>query len=739
MTLDTDNKQRNQQGHGETPPHREAEQYFDNNALLEALQEGDLARFDATSQYAACLMPLLQSVGWDGSTRELAEALPHYASSLDLEDLRDVMARLGFTSLERKTNTGDELDHRLLPCLFVTDHNDVFVLHSHDGIDAMGFSGVEKQYVQIPLRELRGYAYVIQPYDLSDVDEKDESDNWILSVLRRFKAHIWHLFRMTFVINIISLIAPFYIMAVYDQVIPAESINVLVGITIGALIALSSDIILRVFRSRMMAFLGARLEYTLSAAALGRVLSLPASMTEGASLGNQIARLKDFDSFRDMFTSVLFTVVLELPFVIMFMVIVGFLAGPIVYVPIFMVAIYAVLWFLMGPALQRTVRKASSIKAEIHAFTVETVIRLRTIKENRAEKIWQERYRTLSAEAAAAHKDTVIHSFMFQTASQSVIVISGLLTIVFGVLAVVNGDMTIGALIATMALIWRILSPIQNLFMTMARATQINVSIKQINALMRMQREDAGTKATKGFERKWRGALSLQRVSFRYNNITDPALLGISFTNLPGEMVGIVGANGSGKTTLLKLILGLYRPQAGQVSLDGVDIRQIPTKELRQTIAYLPQKIQLFHGTIAQNLRLSCPVSSDKQLRETCEMIGLLEEIEALEDGFETRIGDQDIQRLSSSFVQKLGLARTLLKETPIILLDEPAKSLDDESADLFLTALKKIKGSRTIIMVSHRPQDLQIADRIIVMNQGTLAAMGAPAAILNEIPEGML
>jgi len=707
--------------------------------LIDALQEGSLGDFEAKSQFAACLLPLLQAAGWKGTTRELAEALPHFANNLDLQDMRNVMAQLGFTSLERATRSGDELDHRLLPCLFVTNQDDVYVLHSRDDIHALGFSGENNQYVQVPLGELKGRAFVVQPYETTEADDIEVQENWLMTIVRRFKASIWRLLGLTFVINIISLIGPFYIMTVYDQVIPAESTKVLIGISAGAIVALIIDMLFRVFRSRMISFLGARLEYTLSSAAFGRIMALPASMTESAPLGNQVSRLKDFDSFREMFTSLLFTVVLELPFVVMFLLIIGFLAGALIWIPVIMIGVYGLLWLIMGPALQRAVRNASLTRAERHSFLVETVTRLRTIKENRAEETWKSRYRSISAETAAAHKDTVLHSFMFQTASQTVMTISGLATIAFGVIFVINETMSIGALIATMALIWRVLAPVQNLFMTLARATQIKVAVNQVNALMRMVREDPGIKNNQGFERKWRGALTFQRVSFRYNQIAEPALLGISFTNMPGEMIAITGANGSGKSTILRLILGLYRPQAGQVSLDGMDIRQIPAGELRRAISYLPQSIRLFHGTIAQNLRLANPVSSDAEIRDACDNAGVLEDIEALEDGFETRVGDQNVWHLSAGMLQKLGLARAFLKDTPILLLDEPAQTLDNDGDKALMKTLEKLKGTRTIIMVSHRPSHLRIADRLVVLNQGTVAAMGAPDAVLKEIPEGML
>ncbi len=261
----------------------------------------------------------------------------------------------------------------------------------------------------------------------------------------------------------------------------------------------------------------------------------------------------------------------------------------------------------------------------------------------------------------------------------------------------------------------------------------------QVNTLMRMGNEEGQPSISSGSERVWKGSAAFQRVSFRYSQLSEPALLGVSFQARAGEMVAITGPNGAGKSTLLRLLLGLYQPQAGQVTLDGMDIRQLPEVELRRAISYVPQSVRLFHGSIAQNLRLVNPIASDEDMREACRIAGILETIEALDEGFETRVGDQRVWHLNAGFRQKIALARAFIKNSPILLLDEPAQNLDDAGDRTLVEALKSQKGKRTIIMVTHRPSHIRLADRLIVLNQGSLAAMGAPEAVLKEIPGGLI
>ncbi len=709
------------------------------DSLASALQEGSLGAFEAKSGFAACMLPLLQAIGWKGNVLELAQSLPHFVNNIDLQDLRNILAKLGFTTLERPSESADELDSRLMPCLFVTEDGDVYVLERRDEDGTLVFDGSDGKYHTRSISEMKGHAYIAQAYDPTKADALQEKENWLYRVFRRFKPVIWRLVGMTFLLNILSLVGPFFIMAVYDQVIPSESGSVLLGITIGALMAIAMDMMIRTYRARAIALIGARLEYTLSTGAFAKILSLPSHMTESSPLGSQVARLKDFDSFRELFTSLLFTVVLELPFVFFFLFVIWAFAGALVLVPIVMVLLFAVLWFLLGPKLQRAVRNASVSKAERHGFLVETVSNLRTIKEGRAEKIWSERYRNLSAEAASAHKEIVTQSFLFQTLGQMVMTLAGLATIGFGVLVVIAGEVSVGGLIATMALVWRVLAPIQNLFLTLARASQIKVAVNQVNTLMRMGSEESESRISSGSERSWKGSVSLQRVSFRYSQIAEPSLLGVSFQARAGEMVAITGPNGAGKSTLLRLILGLYKPQAGQVTLDGMDIRQLPEVELRRAISYVPQSVRLFHGSIAQNLRLANPIASHEDMREACRIAGILDVVEAMEEGFDTRVGDQRVWHLNAGLRQKIALARAFIKDSPILLLDEPAQNLDDAGDRALIEAIKSQKGKRTIIMVTHRPSHIRLADRLVVLNKGSLAAMGAPETVLKEIPGGLI
>ncbi len=286
--------------------------------------------------------------------------------------------------------------------------------------------------------------------------------------------------------------------------------------------------------------------------------------------------------------------------------------------------------------------------------------------------------------------------------------------------------MSIGALIAVMALVWRVLSPIQSLFLSYTKLGQILQTIGQINQLMKLPVERDTSKSALLMP-EIKGRIAFDRVSFRYGPDQDPALLGVSFDIAPGELVAITGTTGAGKSTVLKLITGMYRPQGGTLSLDDTDIRQINPMDLRRSIAYVPQQPKLFFGSIAQNIQLANMLASDDEIRVAAKKAGVLDAILAMPDGFNTRVGDNTVNQLPPGILQGLCMARAHVRGAPIILLDEPGASLDYDADANFMQQLEQIKGKHTIIMVSHRPSHIRLADAALIIDYGAVRFHGNP------------
>jgi ATP-binding cassette subfamily C protein/ATP-binding cassette subfamily C protein LapB len=299
-----------------------------------------------------------------------------------------------------------------------------------------------------------------------------------------------------------------------------------------------------------------------------------------------------------------------------------------------------------------------------------------------------------------------------------------------GALQVIDGDMSMGGLIAVMALGWRALSPIQSGFLALGRVEQIRSAIRQIDNLMRVPIERVpGTVPPR---RTILGGITFSFVSHRYNAESDPVLFGVNFDIKPGEVVALTGHNGSGKSTAAKLAAGLYRSQTGAVLIDGVDIRQIDPIDLRQSIAFVPQVSHFFYGTISQNMRLAVPAATDEEIEAATLEARVHDEILALPEGYATRLSEQTLSALPSGFKQKLALARAYVREAPILILDEPGQALDEAGDQALMETIERLRGTTTVIIVTHRPSHMRIADRLIVMNAGKVQFDGKPEEFLD-------
>ncbi len=704
------------------------QQFAELEPLAAAIRDDKLGDFRAASPLAACLMPLLTALKWRGSPRDIAEALPHVADTLDLVDLRNVLATLGYDSHGERT-TPRALDARLLPCLFIPDRGGALVLVERRNANYRAFDGTANEELTLAPSNCRGTAYYFTDTSVADSFAVDQSTgSWFAGIANRFRPTVYWLLCMTLMLNLLALAVPLFIMIVYDKVIGAHSVAALPYLAGGIIAAMVCDIGLRMIRARVIGGIAGRLDFILGAEAFGRILSLPPASTERATIGAQVSRLREFESVREFFSGPLANVALELPFAPLFLAVIAVLAGPVALVPACMIGAFALFGWFWLPGLRDAVAAASRARAERQSFLVESLSHLRTVKTAAAEPIWSDRFRVLSARAVTANLATARRSVILQTVAHMLMVLAGVAVLGWGTLRVLDGVMSMGALIATMALVWRVLAPLQAGFLAFSRLEQVKLGIRQINQLMQLQPErTSGKSALLG--RSFGGRVVFDRTSYRYAADADLALLGVTFSTQPGELVAITGRNGSGKSTLLKLVAGLYHPQGGTVTIDGLDLRQVDPMELRRSIAYVPQSPSLFHGTIAQNLRLADPTASDEQLMSAVAEAGLMHTILDLPDGFDTRVGDN--APLPYGFAQRLIIARALIRQAPILLLDEPATSLDEDGDRALMDLLERQKGRATIFMVSHRPSHIRLADNVIVLTNGIVQFDGRPDEVL--------
>lgn len=693
-----------------------------------------------------CLVPLLKAMQWRGHPRHIAEATPHFLDALDITALRNILANLRYESWPIQIAV-EKMDVRLMPCLFLPDKKDAIVLLEREGNMIRVYDGGLCEEVTIPVEGLRGTAYVFhQLEEEPGKQQAQQRQGWFRMIIERFRGLGYQVLGLTLMLNLLALATPLFVMAVYDKVVATGSMETLAYFAVGVGIAILCDLVIRGVRSRVLAFIGARLDNIIGNAVFQRILFLPPAFTERATVGAQVARIKDFESVREFFTGPMALTFFELPFTVIFIIVIAVLAGPLAFVPILMMAIFIILGLIIQPLIQASVAKAAKGGSRRQELLVESLGNMRAVKISGAEERWLERYRDDSAKASLNSFYTAQYGSLLNTISSILMTASGLGTVAFGVFRVLGGNMTIGALVASMILVWRVLSPLQMAFVSMTRMTQVRSSIAQINGLMNLKAEREPDSVVLPL-RRFEGRVSFSRVSLRYSPEADPALVGVTFDVEPGQVVAIVGGNGSGKSTLLKLLAGLYVQQAGSVRIDDQDVRQLDVIELRHAISYVPQVYQFFYGTIAQNLRLTHPTASDAELHWAAQQAGVLEDVLKLEQGsgkwkrtgFEVRIGDQSGSQMPTSVLQRLNLARSYLKRAPIMLVDEPGNGLDYEGDQRFMKRIDAIRGETTVFLVTHRPSHLKLADVIVWMEDGHVRAVGPAEQVRPQLPKDFL
>jgi ABC-type bacteriocin/lantibiotic exporter with double-glycine peptidase domain len=348
-------------------------------------------------------------------------------------------------------------------------------------------------------------------------------------------------------------------------------------------------------------------------------------------------------------------------------------------------------------------------------------------------EVWSEQFRDISAAGSLAAFRAQHISQIMEIGIYTLTTLGGLSLVYLGVERVWAGVMSGGALFASVIFFWRVTAPWQALASNISKLEQLYRSIQQIDRLMLLDTERESAPGLGKLARPL-GAVEFSKVGLRYSKESDPVCVGLSFSAQPGEMVAIAGANGCGKTTLFKLILGLYRPQAGAIYLDGRDVRQLDPVDLRKRISYVPQIPELFEGTIAENLRFGNPFASDQELWNALEYADAREQVERLSSGLDTALAGSS-ELLRSSLIYRLILARAYVRDAPLMLIDEmPYAVLNSNAGLLLMERIKAWRGAKTVFMVSHRDDHIRMSDRAIGLLSGGRYMVGAPDKVIRDL-----
>ena len=695
--------------------------------------------------YAACFPALVTALKIDAPLQSLCTTLPPKTTGINLVSLLNSLATLGYIAFPVRISLSS-LDKRLMPCLFVPDSKGdckpaPIVIISGEEKQICVFDSKKEQVCYLPIneQEAKGTVYFFIREDEAETSlitstREASGSSWFYSILQRFSNTFWQIFAISFIIRIVALAPPLFIMLVYDHVIGSHSPETLNPLLVGVLLALLTEWKLRTVRTKSLAWFGARTDNIVVNSIFSHLLELPLSYTERASISSQLARLKSFATVRSFFTSNLFITLIELPFVVITLIAIAYISGIVVLVPIVTALIYILIAVWIYPRLRTATRIAATANTNRKQMTIETVKNMHALRVSGLTSSWYSQFRDLSGKGSHASFRSQFLGAILETVTHALFLLAGMATIIVGVHQIWANTMTSGALIACIVLVWRVIAPFRTICMALPKYLELQTAISQINRLMDIKTERSHEKEMiKVAELK--GKIHFERVGLRYGRESTPVFTGLSCTINPGELIVITGGNGTGKSTALKLINGQYRPQIGSILLDDMDIRQLDPIGLRQKASYAPQNPQFFHGTIADNLRFSEPLATDEMLRVVLMQSCAWEEVCNLPDGLYTIIGGRDSTRIPSLLAYKINLARAYLKNTCLMLFDEqPYALLNDKAGESFHELLASWKGYRTVVIVSHREDYIRLADQVILLRGNESPVVGNPDEIIRII-----
>jgi ATP-binding cassette subfamily C protein LapB len=593
----------------------------------------------------------------------------------------------------------------------------------------------------IDLKELgelyAGYMFFVdEPYRFDEQDyrvapQQKKQKHWLWAAMSRVAPIYGEVLVGAALINFFALASPLFIMNVYDRVVPNQAIETLWVLAVGAIIVFVFEFILRNLRAFFVDVAGKSVDVKLSADTFEQVMGLQMS-SRPSSIGPLVNTVQSFSAFRDFIASLTVNLLIDVPFVILFVIVMGMIGGAVVWVPIVAIPLMLLASYVIHKPLSKSVGQNYSHSAAKHAVLIESLAGIETIKGSRAEGVMQHQWELITRAAAKLGvklRMITNASISFSTLMQHLVTV---FIVIVGVYRISGGHMTTGALIACVILSGRTIAPIAQIALLLTRYQETKASIDSLDKVMGMPTERP---AEKQFIHRLqlRGGVEFKRVNFAYAEDMPTVLQDVSFKLNPGERVGFIGRIGAGKSTIIKLILKFYVPNQGKILIDGTEINQLDPAELRHYIGYIPQDVVLFHGTVRDNIALGASYVSDEAILRAAQLSGVDTFVNNDPNGFDRRVSERGCN-LSSGQRQAIAIARALLMNPPILVIDEPCNSMDDLLINRFISRLNHQMKDKTIILATHRSQLLKLVDRLIVVDAGRIVADGAKDEVLKQV-----
>jgi ATP-binding cassette subfamily C protein LapB len=691
-----------------------------------------------------CLVEVCRLHGIGATRASLTAGLPAADGCLTVPLAERAAARAGLaTRLQRLAL--DKVDPLTLPAIALLHGQQACVLLGIEGEQARvlmpetGQGSVSMALTELQVR-FSGVLLFARPHFRFDERTPNvrptRSGHWFWSsvLAQRFvyRDVLW----AALLINLFALAFPLFSMNVYDRVVPNHATETLWALAVGVLLILGSDLFMRLLRSHFVDEASARIDVQISARLMEAVLGMRLE-NRPQSVGSFAANLRGFEQVRDFIASSTVTALIDLPFGLLFLVVIAWISPWLVLPVVVVFLIVLITGYSLQHRLHELSQSTNQASAQRNATLIESLTGIETIKAQGAEGLIQARWERANQFLSATNVKmrALSSTAMYSTATLSQVV--SVATVIIGVYLISERMLTMGGLIAVNMLASRALAPAGQIVGLLMQYQGARTAMESLEQIMARPLERPADK-TYVQRPQLRGEIEFRHVSFNYPNRKDAALEDLSFKIQPGEKVALIGKVGSGKSTMLKLIQGLYQPSDGAVLLDGIDMRQLDPADVRRNQGHVSQDVTLFYGTLRENITFGMPHATDDAIVQAAETAGMADFVARHPQGFDMQVGERG-ELLSGGQRQSVGIARAVLHNAPLLLLDEPTSAMDFSTEAFVTQRIGQFAQGKTVVLVTHRTSMLSFVDRIIVIDQGKIVADGPRERIMQALQAGRI
>lgn len=677
-----------------------------------------------------CVQRLMRDHGLNYSTAAIRDLPDMSREFFNARDAISAFVNNGFLSSGGELSAS-EISAGYCPCICFTKTGDAFLL--------LGVEPDGKFKVASPLEDFKerivnkeefttdSERFVILVKRQQDPASSVGKNNWFWGSLLQGRWLYVQVILAAAVANILSLASSIFVMVVYDRVVPNEAIESLIALTIGVLLAIGFEFVIKGLRASFIDRAGKRADARMTRLIFDKLLAMRLDKRRDKS-GALASVVREFETLRDFFTSATLVAVVDLPFVFLFIYVIYLIAGPLAWVPLISVPLVIITGLVIQPILARLAAGAMETGMSKQAVLVETLNGLETVQATGSGRLMRKRFEEASEVQSELGLKNRLVSYFAINLTMSLQQLAQVLIVFYGVFLIQDGTITMGAMIAASIIGGKTLGPLTQLATALTRANSAREAFRSLNAIM--NDPDGRDENTQRLSRPvLKGEIEFKNVTYTFPGAKAPVIRNVSLKITPGQKVAVVGKMGSGKSTLARLAAGLIEPTEGSVLIDGVDLRQIDRSDVRRNIGVMLQETWLFSGTLRENIQMGYYEYDDQHILNVARVAGVDDFVAGHPSGYDLPLRERG-EGLSGGQRQSINLARALLHDPNLLILDEPTSSMDTATEAAVLDRLNDWLALRTLLVVTHRNSLLKLSDRVLVMDQGSVVADTTPDRI---------